>query len=115
MTGIREYFKKLKVSANKLIFVIILSIIELVCLLYYFHWIITPENILAILAPLIQIGLIFERKDKWATMSEDERKDVLLSEDDITSLLKAVQILICLGKNPEEILEKIKSLSKIEN
>ena len=99
-----EKIKKYKVKAKKLYTIIALTIIEMIAIVWWNSWIITP----AILAPLIQFVAIFEHRDVWAKLSEEEKKEITLSEEDLDNFVKGVVRTIIDGKNIEDILKKIK-------
>ncbi len=101
---IRKFFRKYKIKAKKLLTVIILTALEMVALLWYNNWQFSPVLII----PLIQFALIFEKKNMWSKLSDEEKEKVLLSEDDVSGLIRGVSILIKKGKSTEDIIEKIK-------
>ena len=100
----RKIFKKYKIKAKKLYTVIALTLLELfiifVCNDYQPH--------LAMIAPLVQFCLIFEKRDIWTRLSEKEKKEILLDEEDVDNFVIGVEKLIKKGKTSGEILEEIK-------
>lgn len=77
---------------------------EVILLLWTNDW-----NFTAVaLIPLIQLLLIFEKREQWAKLSEEEKEKVLLSEDDVICLIKGVEKLVGEGETADTILEKIK-------
>ncbi len=89
---LRKWIRKYKFKAKKFIYITLLSIVEILLLLWGNDWQYTH----AIFAVLIQYVLIFEKK-------VDE-----LKEGDLKSFLKGVMKLLKDGKTSDEILEEIK-------
>ena len=98
---IRKFFRKRKVNAKKLISIILLSILEVITLLWWNDWEFTP----AVFIPAIQFYLIFEKRDVWSKLSEKEKEEILLNKDDVENLIKGIGKLIGEGKNSTEILD----------
>lgn len=101
---IRELFKKIKINVKKLISVIIISILEVVMLLWWNDWVFTP----AVFIPAIQLILIIEKSDVWSKLSEKEKEEILLSNEEVENLIKGVEFLIKKGKTSNEIFNEIK-------
>ena len=91
---LRKWIRKYKFSAKKFIWITILSILEILLLLWGNNW----QYNHAILAVLIQYVLIFKRKIE------------VLKEGDIKSFIKGVITLLEDDKNSEEILEEVKEV-----
>ena len=87
-----------------LLFSLFLTILEAVGLLWYNDWKFTWYVFL----PLIQFILIFEKKEAWNKLSDEEKEKILLSEDDISGLVRGVEKLVKEGETADSILEKIK-------
>lgn len=104
MKSIRKFFQKRKVSAKKLLTIILLTIAEIVIILWFNDWNVSPY----LIAPFIQFVMILEKKDVWDKLTEKEKKEVMLDEDDVTGLIKGIERLIEEGKTSEEILDEIK-------
>lgn len=96
--------RKYKIKAKKLLTVILLSIIEIVWLLWANNWVPSP----VILAPLIQFAFIIEKKKVWSKLSEKEKEKILISEDTLLGLVKGVIVLNENGIEADSIVEKIK-------
>ena len=102
--NIRNIFRKYKIKAKKLYTIIALTILEMVMILWYGNWIPTP----IILIPLIQFVAIFENKDIWSRLSEDEKKEITLSEDELDNFVIGIENKIKQGISIEDILIEIK-------
>lgn len=105
MKSIRKFFQKRKINAKKLLTIILLTITEMIIILWINDWVISPF----LLAPFIQFVMIFEKKDVWDKLTEKEKKEVMLDEDDVTGFVKGIERLIAEGKTSAEILEEIKN------
>lgn len=101
---IRKFIRKYKIKAKKLLTVIFISIIEIVLFLWSNNWMPSP----IVLVPLIQLALIFEKKNVWARLTEKEKKEILLSESDVDNFVRGVEKLLESGKTSREILKEIK-------
>ena len=66
MKSIRKFFQKRKISAKKLLTIIILTIIEIIIILWINNWELSPYMI----APFIQFVLILEKKDVWDKLTK---------------------------------------------
>lgn len=104
MKSIRKFFQKRKVSAKKLLTIILLTITEMVIILWINDWAVSPY----LLAPFIQFLAILEKKSVWDKLTEKEKKEVMLDEDDVTGLVKGIERLIEEGKTSDEIIKEIK-------
>lgn len=101
---IRSLFRKFKIRAKTLIFIGILTILEVVFLFWHNNWNFT----IAAIIPLIQFILIFERREKWDKLSEEEKEKVLISEQTLDGFVKGIEKMINEGETSESILKKIK-------
>jgi hypothetical protein len=101
---VKKLFKKYKIKAKKFYTVVILSIIEIFLILWASNW----QFTLAIIPVGIQLAFIFEQRDIWARLSEEEKKEVLLSEIEVEALIKGIEKLVKDGRSSSEILEEIK-------
>ena len=104
MRSIRKFFRKYKIKAKKIYTVVILTILEIVMILWYTNWVFTPM----IFIPLIQFVAIFENRDVWKKLSEKEKKEIILSEDELDNFVKGIVESLSDGMTIDEILEKIK-------
>ena len=102
--SIHSFFRKLKIRLKTFIFITILTILEVVCLLWFNDWKFTFSAIL----PLFQLILIFEKKDIWNKLSDEEKEKILLSEDELLAFIEVVEKLSRKGDNADTILKKIK-------
>ena len=102
--GILKFIRKYKVRAKKLWTVIVLTIIEIIGIIWLSGWIITP----AILMPLAQFVAIFEHKDVWEKLSKKEKAEITLSEEDLDNFVKGIIESIIDGLSIEDLLLKIK-------
>ena len=75
-----------------------------IVLLWSNNWAYTP----AIIPTFIQFALIFERREKWKKLSDEEKEKIMISEDDIVGLIKGIKMLIEEGYDSDSIVEKIK-------
>lgn len=105
MKSIRKFFQKRKVSTKKLLTVILLTVAEIVIILWLNDWIASPY----LIAPFVQFVMILEKKDVWDKLTEKEKKEVMLDEDDVTGLVKGIERLIEEGKSSEDILKELKN------
>jgi hypothetical protein len=103
--SIRSFFRKIKIRLKRFILITVLTFIEVFLLLWHHDW----EFTLATAIPLIQLILIFDKKDVWEKMSEEERERVLLSEDDFIGLVRGIIDLANQGEDADSIVEKIKN------
>jgi len=101
---IRKFLKKFKIKSKKLLTVFILSIVEIVLILWWNSWIFTP----AVFATIVQLGFILEKKDIWERLTEDEKKDILLTGDELDSFIRGVAKLINEGKTADDVIAEIK-------
>lgn len=100
---IREIFRKYKIKAKKLYTIAAITILEVVMILWLSNWTPTP----AIIPPFIQFVLIFENRDGWSKLSEKEKEELTLSEEDLDNFIRAITEKI--KKLPvEEIIKEIK-------
>ena len=99
-----DLFKKYKIKAKKLYTIIALSVLEIVVMLYFNSWVFTP----AIFAVLLQFFMILENKDIWKRLTDDEKKELTLSEDEIDNFVKGIADELANGITVEEILITIK-------
>lgn len=97
-------FKKYKVKAKKLYTIIMLSILEIILILWSNEW----AFHIAIVPVFIQLAFIFENKDIWSRLTEKEKKEIMLAEEDIKKLIEGITKLLDEGKNSSEILDEIK-------
>jgi len=102
--NLRNIFKKFKIKSKSFIVVTILTIIEIVLILWCNDWIFTP----AIVPIFIQYIMIFEKRDVWDRLSEKEKKEIMIDEDDITKLIKGIEKLLDEGQTAEDIIKEIK-------
>ena len=102
--NIRNIFRKYKIKAKKLYTIIALTILEMVMILWYNNWVLAP----VILIPLIQFVAIFENKDIWSRLSEDEKKEITISENELDSFVIGIENKIKQGISVEDILIEIK-------
>lgn len=101
---IRSIFRKIKIRARTLLFISILTFLEVIALLGNNDWKFTWVAFI----PLIQFVLIFERKDIWNKLSQVEKEKVLISEDTLTGLVLGVEKLLQEGDSVKKIIKKIK-------
>ena len=92
MKRLRKWLRKFKFSAKKFVWITILSVVEIILLLWGTGWQYTP----AIYAVIIQYFAVFKRKVEE------------LKEDDIKLFIKGIFELFKEGKDADEILEKVK-------
>ena len=102
--NIRKFIRKFKIGAKKLLTVIVISIIEIIWLLWANDWVATP----ILFAPLVQLALIIEKKKIWSSLSDKEKEKILISEDTLSGLVKGVIVLSKNGDDADSIVEKIK-------
>ncbi len=96
-------FNKYKVKANKFYTILIITIVEILLILWLSNWQFSP----AIIPPFIQFLLIFENRDVWSRLSNEEKEDLTLTESDITNFVIGIEKKLSKGKSVEQILEKI--------
>lgn len=96
--------KKYKIKAKRIYTIILLTIMEMFLILWIGDWIPTP----VILVPLIQFIAIFENRDTWAKLTEKEKEEFTLSEDELDSFVIGIVSELALGKKLSDILENIK-------
>lgn len=101
---IRSFFRKLKIRVKTFLFITILTILEVILLFWKNDW--KPTFIM--LLPLVQYVLIFEKKAKWDKLSDEEKEEVLISEDNIIGLVRGVEKLVGEGETADSIMKKIK-------
>ena len=102
--GIIDKIKKYKVKAKKLYTVILLTIIEMIGIVWLSNWIITP----AILIPLVQFIAIFEHRDVWKKLSKKEKAEITLTEEELDLFVKGIYNTILEGKSLEDLLDRMK-------
>ena len=102
--GIIDKIKNYKVKAKKLYTVIILTIIEMIGIVWLSNWIITP----AVLIPLVQFVAIFENRDVWKKLSKKEKEEITLTEEELDSFVKGIYNTIIEGKSLEDLLDRMK-------
>jgi len=105
-TTIKNFFRKIKISLKMLYWIAIITILEIVCLLWYNNWAFTPAIIIA----LIQFGLIIEKRDVWSKLNKKEKEEILLSNNEFENFIKGIYALFEAGKTTEEVLEEIKKV-----
>lgn len=91
MSEIYGIFNKYKVKSKSFTVILILTIIEIIMVLWLNNWQFTP----LIFPPFIQFVLIFENRDVWKKLSPKEREN--LSTGDLLLL---------------EILDRIKGITE---
>ncbi len=101
--GLRNLFRKWKIKAKTFWTILAITIIEVGLILWCNNWMPSP----AIIPPFIQFILIFENRDVWAKLSEKEKEELTLSEDDVSNFVKGVEQKLKTGITVEEIIEKI--------
>jgi len=102
--SIRSYFRKFKIRAKTFYFIICLTVLEVILLLWSNDWAYTP----AIIPVFIQFALIFERREKWKQLTDEEKEKIMISENDITGLVKGIESLFKEGYDSDTIIAKIK-------
>ena len=100
----RKFLRKYKIKAKKLYTIIALSILEVILILWCNNWVPTP----ALLAPAIQFVLIFEYRDVWDKLSDKEKKELTLSEDELDKFVIGIEKEIKDGKSANDILIELK-------
>ena len=100
----RSLFKKYKVKAKKLYTIILLTIIEMVMIVWYNNWVPTPM----MLIPLVQFIAIFENRDICKKLTEEEKKEITLSEEELDSFVYNIESKIKKGMSSEDILIEMK-------
>lgn len=103
--SIRSYLRKFKIRAKSLYFVILLTFLEVVLFLWWNNWVFTP----AIIPAFIQLGFIIEKKEKWKTLSEEEKNKILISEETVVGFVKGIIELVGEGNDSDTIINKIKN------
>jgi len=68
------------------------------------NWAFTP----AIIPALLQLGLIIEKREKWKQLTDEEKEKIMISENDITGLVKGIEALVKEGYDSDIIIAKIK-------
>ena len=101
---LREIFRKYKIKAKKIYTVIILTIIEIVMILWFNSWVPTPM----IMIPLVQFVAIFEHRDVWKKLTEKEKSEITLSEEELDNFIKGIIENVLEGKSVEEIIKNVK-------
>lgn len=107
----KKIFKKYKINAKKFGTVVFVSILEIVLILWLNNWMLTP----ALIPLIVQIALIFERKDIWGKMTRKEKEELFLSEEELKNFIQAVLKRKEEGKTVNEIILEIKSNPDNEN
>lgn len=106
--NLRNLFKKWKIKLKSFILVTILTVVEigLVLLIAYLtkNW----ETAFAIIPTLVQYIMIFEKRDVWERLTDKEKEEIMLSEDDVSGLILGIEKLIGEGKTGKEVLDEIK-------
>ena len=100
----RGIFRKYKIKAKKLYTVIFLTILEMFMILWISNWVATP----LILVPFIQFIAIFENRDVWKKLTDDEKKEITLSEDELNKFVIGIEKQIKKGISVEDILIEMK-------
>jgi len=102
---LREFFRRYKIKAKTFWTILIITIAEIGLILWCNNWMPTP----AMIPPFIQFILIFENRDVWAKLSEKEKEELTLSEDDVSNFVRGVEQKLKTGITVEEIIAKILS------
>lgn len=102
--SIRSFFRKIKIKAKTFIFILGLTILEVILLISGNDGVFELYHLI----PLIQLGLIFERRDQWSKLSEKEKEKVLISDNDLLGLVLGIEKLVKEGDSADIIVEKIK-------
>ena len=100
----RGIFRKYKIKAKKLYTIILLTILEMFMILWISNWVPNPY----MLVPFVQFIAIFENRDVWSKLSEDEKKEITLSEDELDKFVIGIEKQIKKGISVEDILIEIK-------
>lgn len=101
---LRKLFKKWKVKLSSFLLVSLLTILEVILILWCNNWAFSP----AIVPIFVQYIMIFEHRDIWKRMTKKEKEEVMLSEDDVGNLIIGIEKLLKEGKTGKEILDEIK-------
>jgi len=100
-----DFFRERKIKAKKFYSVILLTIVEILLLWWGLEWQLKP----VMLVPFIQFIAVFENRDIWKRMTEEEKKRCMLSEDDVKKFIRGIEKFIKDGKSSEDIIEEIKN------
>ena len=100
----RGLFRKYKIKAKKLYTVIFLTILEMFMILWISNWVATP----LILVPFVQFIAIFENRDVWKKLTEKEKKEITLSEEELNNFVYNIESKIKKGMSSEDILVEMK-------
>jgi len=104
--SIKTLIKKYKIKAKKLYTIIALTIIEMFLIFWGCNWIIKP----AIMVPLVQFVAIFENRNVWTKLTEEEKKEITLSEEELDSFVIGIVDELASGAKIANILERIKKI-----
>lgn len=96
-------FKKYKVKAKKFYTILFITILEIIMILWLNDWRLSPVMI----PPFIQFILMFENRDLWSKMTEEEKEELTLSEEELSNFVKNIIKNKEKGLTAEEILSKI--------
>lgn len=100
---LKEKIRKYKIKAKKFYTVILLTIVEMFIILWACNWVLT----VAIMAPLVQFVAIFENRKGWSKLSEEEKKELTLTEEELTNFIKVVAEKLDY-MTTEEIIQELK-------
>lgn len=84
--GLVKFIRKYKIKAKKIYTVILLTILEIIGIIWLNNWVITP----VILVPLIQFVAIFEHRDVWKKLSEEEKAEITLTELELDNFVRVI-------------------------
>jgi len=101
---ISNFIRKYKIKAQKFLTIILLTIIEIILILWLNDWVFTK----VMFAPFIQFVMMFEQKDVWSKLTEKEKEEILLSETDVSKFVEAIKNWLKSGKSVQDIKDLLK-------